>query len=179
MNKRQQKNEEVKRAIIDAFFTLMRRRNGYEISVSDIVREADVARVSYYRNFNSKEDIVATLIDTAISEFEEQMDPSVTGFYCYKHVLLTFQMFYKYKEYIIDVLRFGYIQLLIQKLNEFHERMDGDLPASSIARYRIYAYMGALTNTAVAWIYEGTKETCEQISLEFCELVGIPAEVRL
>ena len=52
MDKRKQKNQEVKQAITEAFFRLMRRREDTEISVTDLVREAKVARVSYYRNFD-------------------------------------------------------------------------------------------------------------------------------
>ena len=176
MDKRKEKNEEVRTAIIDAFFGLMRKRRNTEITVSDIVREAGVARVSYYRNFTSREDIVHSLIDDAIERYEKVVDDSAGTFYCYWNIMMAFRMIYDYREYIKDIMRYGFVQPLHDRLNELHERMDGDIPASSIKRYRIYAYIGAFTNTALQWVKEGTKESPEEIAQEFCHLVGVPIE---
>ena len=176
MDKRKEKNAAVKSAIIQAFFTLARKQKNTDFTITDIIKEAGVARVSYYRNFDSKDDIVGTLIDEALSQYEAIVDYSVDGFYCYWNTMMAFRMFYEYRDYIIDVLRFGYTQILLSKMNEFHEKMDGDIPAHSIKRVRIYAYMGALMNTALVWIYEGAKESPEEIAQEFCRLAGIPIE---
>ena len=176
MDKRKEKNAQVKEAIINAFFTLAREKKNTDFSITDIIKEAGVARVSYYRNFNSKEDIVGSLIDDALDRYERVVDTSVPGFYCYWNTMMAFRMFYDYRDYIVDVLRFGYNRVLIAKLNEFHEKMDGDIPAHSVKRFRIYAYMGALMNTALTWIWEGAKESPEEVAQEFCGLCGIPIE---
>lgn len=176
MDKRKEKNAEVKEAIINAFFSLARKKKNTDFTITDIIKEAGVARVSYYRNFDSKEDIVGSLIDDALARYEATVDTSVEGFYCYWNAMMAFRMFYEYRSYIIDVLRFGYIRVLLSKMNEFHEKMDGDIPANSIERFRIYAYMGALMNTALVWIFEGAKESPEEIAQEFCRLAGIPIE---
>ncbi|MBR2188793.1 MAG: TetR/AcrR family transcriptional regulator [Eubacterium sp.] len=176
MDKRKQKNQEVKQAITEAFFRLMRRREDTEISVTDLVREAKVARVSYYRNFDSKEDIVASLVDTVLEEYEDGVNKEI-GFYCYQHILRSFQFFEAYQEYMLDIIRFNYTRILLEKLNRFHERMDGDVPANSLQRYRIYAYMGALVNTVLFWIGSGKKETPTEMALQFCSMMGITAGV--
>ena len=176
MNKRKEKNEEVRQAIIDAFFRLMRKRENTEITVSDIVREAGVARVSYYRNFSSKEDIVHSFIDDVLAHYEKCLDDSTPTFYCYWNIMMAFRMMYEYREYVLDITRYGFLLPLYERLTELHERMDGDIPASSIERYRIYAYIGAFTNTALQWILDGTKESPEEIAQEFCRLVNVPIE---
>jgi len=176
MDKRKEKNEEVRAAIIDAFFKLMRKRAAAEITVSDIVREAGVARVSYYRNFSSREDIVHSFIDDVLEHYENCVDDSAPDFYCYWNIMMAFRMMYDYREYIMDIMQYGFLLPLYERLTELHERMDGDIPASSIERYRIYAYIGAFTNTALQWIREGAKESPEEIAQEFCRLVGVPIE---
>ena len=176
MDKRKEKNEEVRQAIIDAFFGLMRKRENAEITVSDIVREAGVARVSYYRNFDSREDIVHSLIDDAIERYENCLDDSAENFYCYWNIMMAFRMMHEYREYIKDIMQYGFLQPLYDRLTELHERMAGDIPARSIERYRIYAYIGAFTNTALEWIREGSSESPEEIAQEFCRLTGIPIE---
>ena len=177
MDKRKEKNLAVKRAITDAFFKVMRKRESNEVSISEIVREAKVARVSYYRNFDSRDDIVASLIDQVLDEYEEGINKEI-GFYCYEHVLRSFYFFQSYREYIIDILRFHYTRILWKKLNQFHERMDGDIPLHSPERYRIYAYIGALLNTVLVWIQTGNRETPEEMARQFCRMVGIDADDR-
>ncbi len=176
MDKRKAKNEEVRQAIIDAFFRLMRKRENTEITISDIVREAGVARISYYRNFTSREDIVLSLIDGAIARYEKTVDFSSGSFYCYGNIRTAFFMIHEYRDYVRDIVRYGFALPLYARFNELHERMDGDVSANSIERYRIYAYIGAFTNTALEWIREGSKESPEEIAREFCRMVGVPAE---
>lgn len=176
MDKRKEKNEEVKQAITDAFFRLMRKRENTEITVTDIVKEAGVARVSYYRNFSSKEDIVYSLIDDAIIRYEKCLDESRENFYCYWNIMMAFRMIYEYREYIKDIMQYDIMQPLYERLRELHERMDGDIPARSIERYRIYAYIGAFTETALEWIREGAVESPEAIAQEFCRITRIPIE---
>lgn len=176
MDKRKEKNEEVREAIIDAFFALMRKRENTEITVTDIVKEAGVARVSYYRNFSSREDIVLSLIDDAIERYEKCLDETSESFYCYWNIMMAFRMMHDYREYIKDIMEYGFLQPLYDRLTELHERLDGDIPAKSIKRYRIYAYIGAFTHTALEWIREGSVESPEELAQEFCRMNGIPIE---
>ena len=44
--------------IINALFNLMKKKNFENISITEITNKAGVSRNSFYRNFNSKEDIV-------------------------------------------------------------------------------------------------------------------------
>lgn len=63
MDKRVVKNERVKKEIEKALFTLLERKRFSEITVSDIIRTSGVARASYYRNFDSKEDVIESYME--------------------------------------------------------------------------------------------------------------------
>ena len=58
-----ERNEAVRSAIIEALFTLMEREHFSSISVLQITDKAGVARMSYYRNFESKEQIIEAYVD--------------------------------------------------------------------------------------------------------------------
>ena len=58
MDKRKEANLHVKNSITDALIALMNEKSFETISVSEITNRARVSRVSYYRNFNSKEDMI-------------------------------------------------------------------------------------------------------------------------
>lgn len=64
MSRGSQENERVRKEITEALFSLLLRKEFSEITVTDIVTEANVARVSYYRNFETKEAIIEEYVDS-------------------------------------------------------------------------------------------------------------------
>lgn len=61
-----QKEKYVEEYIISALFKLMERKTYESISITEITNKAGVGRISFYRNFDSKEDIVKKWIHTKI-----------------------------------------------------------------------------------------------------------------
>ena len=59
MDKRKEANLRVKKNITEALFALMDKKDFSKITVTDIIEEAKVARASFYRNYESKEDLLA------------------------------------------------------------------------------------------------------------------------
>lgn len=59
--------------ISDALFRLMEGRTFHEITVTELCREADVGRRTFYRNFDRKEDVVDLRLDQLYAEHARQM----------------------------------------------------------------------------------------------------------
>lgn len=57
------KRNSSKLALINAFVALLTRKPYLDISVSDLVREAGIARASFYRNYNSLDEVLLDAID--------------------------------------------------------------------------------------------------------------------
>lgn len=76
--------------------------------------------------------------------------------------------------YVLDLYLFGYGSILLEKLNQSHEIVAGTMPSHSIEKYKLYMYIGALYNTAVIWLGNGTKENTEDIARMFCGTCNIP-----
>ncbi len=74
MDKRKEANLHVKNSITDALIAIMNEKSFETISVSEITNRARVSRVSYYRNFNSKEDILTGILDDLMSRFTENIN---------------------------------------------------------------------------------------------------------
>ena len=68
MDKRKEANLRVKKGITMALFSLMHQKSFSDITISEIIRTAGVARVSFYRNYDSKEDVLLTLIEDILEE---------------------------------------------------------------------------------------------------------------
>lgn len=174
MDKRKEANMRVKRNITEALLGLMQKKSFSDISITEIIQTARVARVSFYRNYNSKEDILTTLIEDVLEQFRDEICYEDAAYYTYQNVLKSFQYFKAYSRYVLDLYLFGYGSILLEKLNDSHEMIAGTMPNHSIEKYKLYMYIGALYNTAVIWINNGTKENVEDIARIFCETWGIP-----
>lgn len=151
----------IKDKIIRAFFDLMQGKEYKNIKVTDIVNQAGVSRESYYRNFNSKEDIVIQFLDNVKEEMEIKESNSED---ILKEQLLLQKFeeaFVIVKKYKIEILSI-YQELpnnILQKLfNEFTESFIGDMPNDSAEKYKLYFISGAGLNIVIEWIENGTKE---------------------
>ncbi len=88
----EQKNTYVKKQITAALLALLKEKPLPEISVSELTSRAEVGRVSFYRNYGSKEDILKEESDRLIKEWgklyesnpesaPETLFPSLFDFY--------------------------------------------------------------------------------------------------
>lgn len=176
MDKRKEANLRVKRNITKALFELMHEKSFSEISITEIIRRANVARVSFYRNYDSKEDVLLTLIEDVLEQYRSTADWNEVNCYTYENVCKSFEYFKEYGDIVLDLYQFGYGSILLEKLNRFHEQIAGTMPNKSIEKYQLYMYMGALYNTAITWIQNGTRESMEDIARVFCEGCRISCE---
>ncbi len=62
-----------RRAIIDALREVFLEKPIHSIAVSDVVREANIARGSFYQYFDDLEDAFTTLVDESLTAFEHEI----------------------------------------------------------------------------------------------------------
>ena len=170
MDKRKEANLRVKRSITSALLHLPEKKSISEISVSEIIREAGVARASFYRNYATKESVITTLISDILEQFRAELSADDADFHTYRNMLRGFEYFSRYSRQVLDLHRFGYGSILLEMLNRFHEEVAGAMPCSSIERYRLYMYIGALYNTAMSWLQSGQRESAAEIAGFFCRI---------
>ena len=142
MDKRKEANIRVKKSITQALLQLLEQKSISEISVSEIISGAGVARASFYRNYSSKENVITTLIADVLNTFRENL----------------------YGSPVLDLHRFGYGSIVLEMLNQFHEEVAGTMTCRSIERYKLYIYIGSLYNTAMIWLQNGQKESIDEIT---------------
>ena len=167
MDKRKAENLRVKRSITNTLFTLMKEKSLSHIQITELVGRAGVARASFYRNYDSKEDVLITLIRDVLEQFRTEISMERGSFYCYENVLLSFQYFLKYRDYVLDLCRSGFLSALLEELNRFHESVEGTMASSSIQRYQLYVYIGALLNTGLVWLSGDAKTSPEDMARYF------------
>ena len=170
MNKGREANLRVKEAITNTLFALMQKKSLSEITITELVTGAGVARASFYRNYTSKEDVLLTLIRDILEQYRGELKQG--NFFTYENVLLSFQYFKRYRTYVLDLYRSGFLAVLLEELNRFHESVAGTMPSSSIEKYQLYLYIGALFNTALVWLPESDVTSPEAMAGFFLDTAG-------
>ncbi len=173
MDKRKVENQRVKKSITDALLELMHDKSISQITITEIINKANVARASFYRNYESKDDVLMTLVDDILEDFRDKADYDLADCYTYKHSVRCFKYFKRFRRYVIDLYEFGYGVGLLEKLNEFHIANAEIISGDSVEKYRLYIFIGALFDTAIIWLKNGAVESAEDIARVFCQGLGV------
>ena len=164
MDKRKEANQRVKGAITDALFSLMQEQPLDRITITDVIRRAGVARISFYRNYTSKEDVLVTLVRDVLDEYRTEADYDLADYTSRANVVHAFRCFQQYKSYALNLYHSGFCAMLLEELNRFHVEIAGNMPARSPKRYQLYAFIGALLNTAIVWLEEEAPAPVETVA---------------
>lgn len=158
---------------IDALLSLMKKKPYQDITVQELSEKAQYDRRTYYRYFDSKEDILRLYCSCILREMAVMMKYE-------KPLTVKSQItaYFAFWEKYIDFLR------LLQKNNLLHFLGDeqdellyyhvglsvqSDIPqqletAPAVSRYAFYFTSGGLWNTLVYWIREEPRRTPEEIA---------------
>ena len=86
----------VKYEIINAFMKLMTEKSYMDITVTDIINTAQVARASFYRNFSSINDVIDSIVNELSEEFIEDIYPTLNSTDERKWREFLFEYFYRF-----------------------------------------------------------------------------------
>lgn len=176
MGKRSQANKQTRISIARALLYLLGHKEFSDISVTDIVEEAHVARASYYRNFTSKEDVLVSAGRVIMDDFGKAIEGIDGGCLSYEGVVLTFRYF---REYRIELLRLheaGFTSIYERLFQEYVARAARGRIPESMLRYGVSFYTGALFNVYVRWLENGMKEPPERMASIFYTMMAAAFE---
>ncbi len=153
--------------ITNALFTLMKRKKYDDISITEITNKAGVGRVSFYRNFNSKEDIIKNWIEDTTNNFLKSSDINFKKDSTKDYFIKLFNHLEKYKEESFLIYKANLIHLLKSvfenKLLSIHQK--------EYDNYKSYFLAGGIFNVYYFWLINGCKESSEEIADKLVDLM--------
>ncbi len=153
--------------IIGALFNLMKKKKYDEISITEITNKAGVSRVSFYRNFNSKEDIIKKWIENTTDNFLSNSDINYKKDSTKEYLKKLFHHLEKYKEQSLLIYKANLIYLIKDifesKLLSVHEK--------EYNNYKSYFLAGGIFNIYYYWLINGCKESSEEIAEKLVDLM--------
>ena len=172
MDKRIEEKLFAKRSIANALLVLLKEQDFERISISELTRAAGVSRMAYYRNFTSK----MKILDFYLDEIREEL-MSRTGkgaqLWTNEYGRAYFLSMKEHKDHILLLDRLGLSGMIIRKFTVSNEDLAGDMPSSSIERYRLYYVAGAAYNGTIHWLEGGCRESVEEMTRSLGEFIGI------
>lgn len=156
----------VKREIKDAVMELMAEKRYMDITVTDIVTRAGVARASFYRNFNSINDVIDAISDELSEEMLEDISPVLP---CYDERALReflFNHFYRIarRQKQMKKIRFENISVIFTRTEDRVQQSASLFSGDTIQdKYFAVGKMGLINSVTKKWVDTGMQETPEEM----------------
>lgn len=152
--------------IKNALLELLNEKPYVEITVSELINKAGVARVSFYRNFHSMSDVIDEITNDITQHFAEEVYPVISGNDERAWREFLFQHFYRFSKhhssYSIQKFQNGYV--LFSRINTKIQELEKTLPSDTLKqKYAVFGKMGIINNIIKKWIDEGMTETPEEM----------------
>ena len=166
------KKIEIEEKITTALLDLMKENDYESISITDITLKAGLSRVTYYRHFSSKEDIIIKFFEHAKEKFLSQVKQNNTNL-SNDLMILSLFIYFKANMEVNKTLRKAKLdnELLKFLSNEFLE----NLPIK-LEKYYAYFIAGALFNVCINWLDNDCKDPIEDVTRPFIKINNLVQE---
>ena len=159
-------NYSVKGQMAKALLKLMAKKPFLEISITDIVNEAGVARASFYRNYETSMDIVDEIAEKMSDDLIQNLLPILYEKDEQKWRDFLFDHFYTFKkEYKnIENVKFENISMIFNSIEKKLQIKDIDNNKNDLNdKYIVVAKIGLIQSITKKWIDSGIKESPEEM----------------
>lgn len=168
-NKGNQKSETSKRWIENSLLKLMETEAFHEITIQEIAGHAGLSRRTFYRNFNSKEEIIIGRFERIWAEYESMIKleedlsmPNITKVF--------FTIMTKYLDFLLIINHHHLLPVLGTKADELLPPVFYKLKGSQMSfseetiSYALLFGTGGLMKILINWLSEEKRKTPEEMA---------------
>lgn len=163
----QKKNTLTRECIFTALLLLMEQKPYEEITITDIARKAGVSRMSYYRMYKSKDDILIQYFNDIFEECLEQIK-SMEEMDRFLFTLLIFRTAREYHQLIECLLHAELHTIVLQCFIRYCTYLAEHVFAFDMSDIRvdywIYGEAGRFSQLIFRWVERGMQETPEEMA---------------
>ena len=146
--------------ITDALLFLMKKKAYKDISITEICEKAGVTRMSFYRNFDSKEDVLRKWVTAVTDNFLK-----VSGIsYKNESTEVYFTKLFTHMEQHKAICLAMYQADLIHIIKEQFDHVFIELHRDEYDDYKSYFLAGGIYNVFLLWLMGGCRERPEELA---------------
>jgi len=178
MNKHPHKTENplLKECLFTALIKLMDQKDFKDIKISEIAQKAGVSRMTYYRTYDSKEDILIQYFEDQSRQMLHSVseNPDLTIYDAFR----LFFSFFKDQAYLVEYLyKAGLLKEVIQRFTTFvsesYDKAEERMLDQAYKVYEVNFVSGGLFLLLLSWIERGLTETPEEMARITMQLLHI------
>ncbi len=147
--------------IIAALLILMKKKDYKNISITEICEKAGVTRMSFYRNFDSKEDILQKWCTNVTDDFLKDSAISYKSDSTTDYFIKLFTHMQEYREISQRLYKAG----LMHIIKEQFDRVFLEIHSGEYDDYKSYFLSGGIYNVYYLWLVHGCQESPAEIAL--------------
>lgn len=161
--------------IYEALIKIMENKMFNDITIGEITKKAGVARLTFYRNYNSKEDIILRKTRKIYNDLMVELETiSLHENAIYNSIHKIIFVFNKYEHLFELLLKNGLDYLIMQSFeSEISNILKKIFRVNTSEKYRVKFYEGALFAIAVEWVKNSRKESVNEMTNIIFDLVSV------
>ena len=151
-----------KQYISEALIALLQVKEYNKISIQDIVDKAGLSRITYYRNFNNKDEIIIYYLEENTRDFFNRLNVNINQKEWKKYIEILFRDLLEEKKMLLTKTLIK-ADLTHYIKNEI-ERVLTSRTNNQREMYKQLFIAGGIFNVYIEWVSNGCKETPEEMS---------------
>ena len=155
-----------------ALVELLKNKDLTDIKVKGIVDKAGVSRMTYYRHYDSKEEILTTYAGEIIDQFQQKLIQNERNFSYITHENLVLWLDYlcEHREFITCLIENGMESFIYHAILRYQLGLSLNARRHWKDRYIVISYSNALAGIMIEWVQSNPKESSDEIAALICEL---------
>ena len=156
----EQKNTYVKEQITKALLLLLETKNIDDISISELTSAAEIGRVSFYRNYKNKEDILRQEADRLLAQWGSIFQAMPSNEEYNNFFLSLFDFFQNNKSFFTTLYQSGLSHIIMDTIvataDILPQTPNLDAYLKSFWAYGVYGWI-------IEWIKRGMQESSQEL----------------
>lgn len=159
-----ERNQYIRICIAKSLLQLMEAKALEDITITELVKAANVSRMTFYKYYKSKQEVLSDYVYEMMNEYikDAKERANIGNFRELRHICHCFEFFRIYSKPIKTLIDASMYAVFINVINDYMDTYI--LPKVDYSRYELYYYAGALCNMYIKWIELGMKESPEEIA---------------
>ncbi len=153
--------------ITDALLMLMKKKDYRTISITEICEKAGVTRMSFYRNFESKEDILNRWLTAVTDDFLLVSGISYKNDSTKDYFVKLFTHLGTHQTICTAMYKAGLIHLVKDQF----DRVFLSIHREEYDAYKSYFLAGGIYNVFLLWLINGCKEAPEELAVRMDDIL--------
>lgn len=164
-------SEQSKRWMSEALYSLLENKHFSEITVKDITEKAGVSRLTFYRNFETKEDIIRYHMKCGFEEYLQELENNKI-ISLQDMITLCFRYWEQRKEEIIMLSSQNMSWLLREPFEEFLNKILECIEFKEKYTYfQVQFLIGGMFSNMIAWVNDRHDRQPEDIAKEIVAII--------